>query len=397
MNTIKILLLGKTGVGKSSFINYFLGKDVAGIGVGEPCTQERTKYTLNEWEDCSIEIYDTKGLEVLDADNWSNEISRHLHEMSELDFFERYQTIFYCISAKKKIEIYELNAIKNIIESAEQPVHIILTHCDEIDCDVLDEREEYLRKNIADNICVYRITSVDKTKRNGTVIKKNGREKVLDGVFDLLWQDVSEKFADDVADECRIKYSQLISYIKNECLKSANQFGVSKMPQMLINDFEEADRIEERIEGIFEERQNKVNEELAMWIKDNCIVHLKQIYCSYSKAMGFKIFFDEEDICNIAESVFKEKTDEIMEAMNEKKLIRKMDEILDISDKIGDEATSENLANALKVVGKGVFLLITLKGQLKKLIEETAMRLRWSLYDDTLKKEIYTKLLELKD
>ena len=169
------------------------------------------------------------------------------------------------------------------------------------------------------------------------------------------------------------------------------------MPQMLINDFEEADRIEERIEGIFEERQNKVNEELAMWIKDNCIVHLKQIYCSYSKAMGFKIFFDEEDICNIAESVFKEKTDEIMEAMNEQKLIRQMDEILDISDKIGDEATSENLANALKVVGKGVFLLITLKGQLKKLIEETAMRLRWSLYDDTLKKEIYTKLLELKD
>lgn len=399
MNTIKILLLGKTGVGKSSFINYFLGKDVAGIGVGEPCTQERTKYTLNEWEDCSIEIYDTKGLEVLDADNWSDEISRHLHEMSELDFFERYQTIFYCISAKKKIEIYELNAIKNIIESAEQPVHIILTHCDEIDCDVLDEREEYLRKNIADNICVYRITSVDKTKRNGMVIKKSGREKVLDGVFGLLWQDVSERFADDVADECRRKYSQFIGYIKNECLKSTNQFGVSKMPRMLINDdFEERiDRVGERIEGRIEERQNKVNEELAMWIKDNCIVRLKQIYCSYSKATGFKIFFDEEDICNIAESVFKEKTDEIMEAMNEQELIRKMDEIVDSADKIGDEVTSDNIATALKVVGKGVFILVTLKGRLKKLIEETARSLRCSLYDDTLKKEIYTKLLELKD
>ena len=30
----KILLLGKTGTGKSSFINYFIGKDVAKTGVG---------------------------------------------------------------------------------------------------------------------------------------------------------------------------------------------------------------------------------------------------------------------------------------------------------------------------------------------------------------------------
>lgn len=394
MNTIKILLLGKTGVGKSSFINYFLEKDVAGIGVGEPCTQKRTKYTLNEWEDCSIEIYDTKGLEVLDADNWSDEISRHLHEMSELDFFERYQTIFYCISAKKKIEIYELNAIKNIIESAEQPVHIILTHCDEIDCDVLDEREEYLRKNIADNICVYRITSVDKTKRNGTVIKKSGREKVLDGVFSLLWQDVSEKFADDVADECQAKYSWLIEYTKDECLKLADLFSVSSIISMLKNDdFEErGDKIFEGIEEKSEKKIDEINEELLNWVKDNCIVKLEQIYCSYSKATGFKIFFDEEDICDIAEDIFAEKFNEIIETMDEQELLRKLK--LDFVD---DDIESENIFDILKIVGKGVGAIAMLKYRTKKIIEETARSLRCSLYDDTLKNEIYTKLLELKD
>ena len=394
MNTIKILLLGKTGVGKSSFINYFLEKDVAGIGVGEPCTQKRTKYTLNEWEDCSIEIYDTKGLEVLDADNWSDEISRHLREVSEFDFFERYQTIFYCISAKKKIEIYELNAIKNIIESAEQPVHIILTHCDEIDCDVLDEREEYLRKNIADNICVYRITSVDKTKRNGTVIKKSGRENVLDGVFSLLWQDVSEKFADDVADECQAKYGRLIEYIKDECLKLADLFNVSSIISMLKNDdFEErGDKIFEGIEEKSEKKIDEINEELLNWVKDNCIVKLEQIYCSYSKATGFKIFFDEEDICDIAEDIFAEKFNEIIETMDEQELFRKLK--LDFVD---DDIESENIFDILKIVGKGVGAIAMLKYRTKKIIEDTARSLQWSLYDDTLKKEIYTKLLELKD
>ena len=394
MNTIKILLLGKTGVGKSSFINYFLGKDVAGIGVGEPCTQERTKYTLNEWEDCSIEIYDTKGLEVLDADNWSNEISRHLHEMSELDFFERYQTIFYCISAKKKIEIYELNAIKKIIETAEQPVHIILTHCDEIDCDMLDEREEYLRKNIADNICVYRITSVDKTKRNGTVIKKNGREKVLDGVFDLLWQDVSEKFADDVNRQFCKTYISLSMFFKNEFLKLADLFGIPSILSMIINDdFEE--RGDKIFDGVFENLEaasDAMQEKLSQWVEDNCILPLEKIYFSYSKAMDCNMFFDADDICSIADDIIAEKGNEIMEAMDEQAFCRKMK-----LDFIDEEIEDESLLGMGKMILKGAGAILFLKKRFKDFIEETINGFALSLCDGKLKNEIYTKLLELRD
>ena len=39
-NSAKILLLGKTKAGKSSFINYFLGKNVAKAGPGAPVTSE---------------------------------------------------------------------------------------------------------------------------------------------------------------------------------------------------------------------------------------------------------------------------------------------------------------------------------------------------------------------
>lgn len=104
-NVVRILLLGKTGVGKSSFINYFLGKDVAAAGAGRPCTQELTKYVLNEWPDTSIELYDSKGLEVKDADNWTQQIVKELEE--KVGLILQKDTILYFIvyPLKRKLKV----------------------------------------------------------------------------------------------------------------------------------------------------------------------------------------------------------------------------------------------------------------------------------------------------
>lgn len=205
-NIIRILLLGKTGVGKSSFINYFLGTDVAAAGAGKPCTQILTKYEFSEWDNCTIELYDSKGLEVKDADNWTRDILSELESSSEREFQDRYHTIFYCISAQKKIEEYEKKTLRELQQAAKQSIHIILTHCDSIDDATLEERENYLKQNISDTIAVYRVTSVNKVARDGTGAKKYGREAVLDGVFDLLWQNVAESIAHKVAHEYSIRY-----------------------------------------------------------------------------------------------------------------------------------------------------------------------------------------------
>ena len=56
-----VIVVGKTGVGKSTLINSFIGKEFAQTGVGEPITQSLTSY---QSELVPLQLYDTRGLEL---------------------------------------------------------------------------------------------------------------------------------------------------------------------------------------------------------------------------------------------------------------------------------------------------------------------------------------------
>ena len=72
-----IMLLGRTGVGKSSFINYLIGKDVCKAATGMPVTQGFATYTYNTGK-IPLRIYDSKGLEVENYSNQKEEIIKFI-------------------------------------------------------------------------------------------------------------------------------------------------------------------------------------------------------------------------------------------------------------------------------------------------------------------------------
>lgn len=136
--TCNILIIGKTGVGKSTLVNTVFGEEVAEVDVGKPVTPATQKHRQ---EGCPIIVYDTAGLELTASVNLpagviqAGNIHKVKHDVHNL--IEKYQTsvksrihiIWYCVNSQpKRFEDLEETWVRELQKKFKIPIVLVLTN-----------------------------------------------------------------------------------------------------------------------------------------------------------------------------------------------------------------------------------------------------------------------------
>ena len=183
---VNIIVAGKTGVGKSSLINYIFGKEVAKVGDGQPVTQEIQEY---DFENDNITLFDTKGIEAKDYEKTLDNIKKYLElRQDSPDENDDIHIAWLCISERgDRVEEADRELLK-ILSKAGIPVIGVFTKRE-------SKRESnFVNKVVEDNLlpeakAIVRVRSITEEveiEDNLVELKPKGAEELLEETYKYM-------------------------------------------------------------------------------------------------------------------------------------------------------------------------------------------------------------------
>lgn len=187
-DSVNILLVGATGVGKSSLVNALFGDKVVASGVGKPITQHLQKIEIKEK---GLVLWDTKGIEAKDYQNTVSQIDDELD-----DSFKKIEHIkdiphvaWLCVDASSaRVEDRELELIQ-MLNKYNIPTVVVFTK------DMGQDSDEFINVAIKEINLKHGRIVLNRFVRVNSVVRKfseqfelpvSGMDNLLDVTLDTI-------------------------------------------------------------------------------------------------------------------------------------------------------------------------------------------------------------------
>lgn len=270
---INILILGKTGVGKSSFCNYIFGKDVFSVGRGKPVTQwgDQFKEYSIEYNKTNLNLYDSVGIETNNFNEWKTRLDSFLSERSankNNNVLEWMHGVFYLINAASaRIEKIEQDLVVHLNKNHSNiTFNVVLTNADVASPDKVLGIEQILnevKKNSSVSFNITKVCSVNIKTRAG-IKERFGKDETLDIFLNSLDKSIRSSILKHAINRYIYSFNRLkkegLDVIGNSDLgvfnfiKGFYKEGEDFKPEKLFNvDFDVVSKVHEENELYFEE------------------------------------------------------------------------------------------------------------------------------------------------
>lgn len=197
-----ILVLGKTGVGKTSLLNYLYGFDLP-VGAGLPKTGKGIHENLITRNGTAYHVFDTWGIEADSLPEWRKEVLALVRKRNTSPHInDWFHAVYYCFSASTaRIEDAEIDEIIVPLLQSGCKMIVVLTNSEDgfRKQEKIAGMKEYLREELMKRLHhdpqleIIPVASVAGETLAGDAISRFGRTEVLEAAQYNLADDIEKR------------------------------------------------------------------------------------------------------------------------------------------------------------------------------------------------------------
>ncbi|AFY68475.1 GTP-binding protein HSR1-related protein [Thalassoporum mexicanum PCC 7367] len=226
MGQCNILVIGKTGVGKSTLVNAIFREELTETGTGRPITQHIRQYYKDGYP---VTIYDTPGLELSPQQMEQTQLDvSHLIDELRLESADRHiHVIWYCLNHESgRIEDVEADWLQLLSEIKDVPTVLVLTQT------LTRKQSEFQTYLKSRNLPVNQIVPLlakSKLINDEYEVKAHGLDRLVEVTLARLPEEAKKAFVREQITNIKLKANTALKYVGGYVTGAAG-VGASPIP-----------------------------------------------------------------------------------------------------------------------------------------------------------------------